>query len=495
MEESDTRIGQDEVRRGAIALFFIQLFSTLSYSILYSTLTLYGTEKLHLSTTDTLAITGSFLAFNYGLHFLGGYLGGRYISNRLLFVSGMLLQVMASFVLAMGTLQSLMVGLAVFLTGSGLNVTCLNSMLTQLFQNESHQKREKAFLWNYSGMNIGFFVGFSLSGILQGRDAFAMLFMFGGVANFITIILVFLRWHTLRDRDTFLNELPKNRRKKPLALAYGFIGLVLFALLILMRHAKVSDVLIIIIALGMVGLTFYLALSRKVAFERSRMMAFICFLVANVVFWTLYQLAPEGLIIFIEHNVNRSIGGYLIAPQWFSNINTIVIVLGGPGMAWLLPRLRERGYKISIPCLFANAMLLIGLGILLIPAGIHYADPNTGLVAFGWIVVSYILQSIAELCISPIGYAAIGKLIPNKYQNMMMGLWCMMTGVAAIFASKLSDMALGTGDIANPHVTNPTFFRTFSGIGAIVVVCGVVMLFLIPRFYRMINENPEGAVN
>src|SRR5690348_13909162 len=80
----------DIMPKGAGALFFIQIFSTMAYSVLYSTLVLYATDKLKFSDSTATAITATFVAFNYALHLLGGYLGGRYLSYRSLFSIGMI---------------------------------------------------------------------------------------------------------------------------------------------------------------------------------------------------------------------------------------------------------------------------------------------------------------------------------------------------------------------------------------------------------------------
>ena len=148
---------------GSISLFFIQIFSTLSYSILFSTLILYMTKSLKLSAIESTSITASFVAFNYTLHLLGGFITGRLFSNRALFAIGMFLQALGCTLLSMNHLNF---GLAIFLTGSGLNVTCINCMLTGFFSSHD-KKREKAFLWNYSGMNIGFLIGFTISGFFE----------------------------------------------------------------------------------------------------------------------------------------------------------------------------------------------------------------------------------------------------------------------------------------------------------------------------------------
>src|SRR5436305_12030743 len=186
---------------GKAALFFIQIFATLGFAVLYSTLVLYATKHLQLGVKQATTLMGVFGAFNYGLHLFGGYLGGRFLSNRNLFVGSMALQVFGCACIASGTLPLFYIGLALFLTGSGLNVTCINMMLTQRFTPED-PRRETAFLWNYAGMNIGFFVGFSAAGYFQVTESYSSLFIFATIGNFMAIILAFINWKTLRDRYT-----------------------------------------------------------------------------------------------------------------------------------------------------------------------------------------------------------------------------------------------------------------------------------------------------
>src|SRR5438046_8354405 len=190
---------------GTATLFFIQIFSTLGFAVLYSTLVLYATKHLQLSVRTATALIGVFGAFNYGLHLFGGYLGGRFLSNRNLFVGGMALQVIGCGCIATGTLALFYVGLAFFLTGSGLNVTCINMMLTQRFTSDD-PRREGAFLWNYAGMNVGFFVGFSVAGYFQGTESYSSLFIFATLGNFVSIVLALLSWHTVADRNPTLLE-------------------------------------------------------------------------------------------------------------------------------------------------------------------------------------------------------------------------------------------------------------------------------------------------
>src|SRR5262249_56792756 len=139
---------------------------------------------------------GVFGAFSYGLHLFGGYLGGRFLSNRNLFIGGMVLQVCGCGWIALGSMAAMYWGLALFLTGSGLNVTCINMMLTQRFAPED-ERRESAFLWNYAGMNIGFFIGFSVASHYQETAASFPLFVFATLAKFSAIALALVHCSVL----------------------------------------------------------------------------------------------------------------------------------------------------------------------------------------------------------------------------------------------------------------------------------------------------------
>src|SRR5437762_12494845 len=228
---------------GTAALFFIQIFATLGFAVLYSTLVLYASKHLQLRVRTATTLMGVFGAFNYGLHLFGGYLGGRFLSNRKLFVGGMALQVIGCACIATGTLALFYVGLAFFLTGSGLNVTCINMMLTQRFTPED-PRREGAFLWNYAGMNVGFFIGFSVAGYFQATESYASLFIFATLGNFVAIILAVLTWRILADRNTTLLDRSEERfRLRQIAGIGILIGTVPVVWLTLQRPGSTETII------------------------------------------------------------------------------------------------------------------------------------------------------------------------------------------------------------------------------------------------------------
>ena len=292
---------------GTAVLFFIQIFATLGFAVLYSTLVLYATKHLQLSVKEATTLMGVFGAFNYGLHLFGGYLGGRFLSNRNLFVGGMALQVIGCGCIAAGTLALFYVGLAFFLTGSGLNVTCINMMLTQRFTPED-PRREGAFLWNYAGMNVGFFVGFTVAGYFQATESYSSLFIFATLGNFVAIVLALLTWKTLADRNTpLLEATPKQFRLRLLAGIAILIGLVPVVWFMLQRPGRTETMIKGICAA--VALTLiYLTLRHPDRRERRNMTAYLILTLGSLVFWSLYQMAPSGLTLFAVNNVDLMVG-------------------------------------------------------------------------------------------------------------------------------------------------------------------------------------------
>ncbi len=470
---------------GAGALFFIQVFATLAFAVLYSTLVLYATQRLGFSAKDASAIMGVFGAFNYGLHLFGGYLGGRFLSNRNLFVGGMVLQVLGCACLAAGGAAWLYWGLALFLTGSGLNVTCLNMMLTQRYAPED-TRREGAFLWNYAGMNIGFFAGFTVAGYFQLAQDYTHLFLFAMSGGIAAMLLAVVFWKSLADRHTPLLDATGPQYRLRFAIGLGILVALVPLLWIMLKHTGSTGTALktvaAAVALGLITLTFRHPDPR----ERNNMWAYLILTFGSLVFWSLYQMAPNGLQLFAVHNVDRIVWGWEVAPQWIQNINAAVIVIGGPLLALLFGRLRRRGWNIDIPRQFAVALILIGLGFLVLPLGISFAD-SRGLVGFEWLFLSYVLQSLGELLISPVGYAMIGKLAPRQYQGIMMGSWMLVTGVASLFAGDFSGMVpdpAGTTAMA----TNPAYASNFGSLGLGGVVVGLVLACLIPFLRKLIRD-------
>src|ERR1700761_3253250 len=255
------------IPEGAGVLFFVQMFSTLGFAVLYSTLVLYTTKHLHFADKPAQSLMSLFGAFNYGLHLFGGYLGGRFMSNRNLFVGGMALQVLGCACIATGSVPMLYWGLALFLTGSGLNVTCINMMLTQRFTPDD-PRREGAFLWNYAGMNLGFFIGISVAGYFYESGRWGAMFTFATVGNFVAIVLAFLCWRLLTDRNTPLSTASaqqfRTRGIAGIAILVGLVPIVWY----LLQHPDSTTVFVEVVCALVFMAIGWVAARHPIRFER-----------------------------------------------------------------------------------------------------------------------------------------------------------------------------------------------------------------------------------
>jgi POT family proton-dependent oligopeptide transporter len=233
----------------------------------------------------------------------------------------------------------------------------------------------------------------------------------------------------------------------------------------------------------------YLTVRHQDRRERRNMTAYLILTIGSLMFWSLYQMAPNGLMLFAVHNVNLVVGPVTIQPQWIQNINTVCIVLGGPIFAALFTRMRARGWRIDIPQQFAASLLLMAAAFFILTLGIKLADAD-GKSAFVWLFLNYVLQSIGELLLMPVGYAMIGKLAPKQYQGIMMGSWMLVTGLASLFAGDFSGMIPNpTG--STPVVTNPGYAKLFTELGLGSLAVGVALVALIPFLRKLITDKAE----
>jgi POT family proton-dependent oligopeptide transporter len=482
---------KNSLPQGAVVLFFIQVFSTLSFSVLYSTLVLYMTGKLGFSVKHANTLMGVFVAVNFALHLLGGFLGGRFFSNRALFCLGMVAQIIGCVLLASINESYFNYGLALFLTGCGLNVTCINCMLTQRFQPKD-TGRETAFLWNYAGMNIGFFIGFSLSGYFQLIQDYQRLFILSSLGNMTALFLCLYFWQSLADRNTSYSQLSLKSRRRSILMGLSLVFVLPLILNQVLHFAESVNKLILLTGLLMLGTVCWLALRQNSSDAREKIFAFAVLMIVSTVFWTLYQIGPMGLTNFIAHNVDRRYYIGTIPPQWFQNINTLCIVIGGPILAFILNKLRARGTKINIPTQFFCALVLIGLAFIILPIGISKAN-SAGMVSAEWIIWSFILQSSGELLISPIGYAMIGALAPNSLQGVMMGMWMLATGVGATLSSYSSNLMIAGQDSVSPLLTNSGYSQVFLNLGLFAIAAALILYILTPKLKAWIEDSQTQA--
>ncbi|PZU10701.1 peptide MFS transporter [Sphingomonas sp.] len=212
-------------------------------------------------------------------------------------------------------------------------------------------------------------------------------------------------------------------------------------------------------------------------------------IVMSVVFWTLFELAGSALTLFAERSVDRSIFGWDMPGGSVQVFNPIFIVTLAPVMAALWVWLGKRRAEPSIPVKFAIGLTLVGLGFLVLPVGALFADGQYR-VALIWMVILYLLHSIGELCLSPVGLSMITKLSIARVVGMMMGVWFLsisMANYAGGLITQLTSVSTVGGEVTNPKLALDTYLHTFTIIGIAAVAIGIGLLLVSPLLKKWMH--------
>ncbi len=435
------------------------------------------TDAFNFSSANAYAIVAVFLVYNYGLHMLGSYLGGLLSSYRMLFVLGMLFQTVACFVLILPSVHLMYLGLTLFLIGVGLNTPCLNMMITQRCQND-HVKRERAFLWNYAGSNIGFFFGYTAAGYFQLSHAYGQLFLVSSFFNVIALIFMALGWHSVADENTPLIESIKKYSRSILTKRM-IVLFIIFSILIPLIYLSLLypfSLKSIVLTVSVSFIIFFLWLANKqpTAQGKSNIRQYVLLALFAIVFWSMYQLAPMGITLFAEHNVNMMLFGHEITPQWLGNINVVVIAVGGFFLPSVFAKVRQKT-RLTVFTQFAIGLLSIGIGLTFLPIGILLAN-SYGQSSVLWVSLFYLFQSVGELMIAPIGYSMIAQLVPVRHQGLMMGTWMLLCGSSAsVISSYLSGLVQVSSNNVSIIKSNHEYLILFSVLALITVITAILL--------------------
>lgn len=475
---------QNLIKQVRSSLFLILLFSLITYTVLFTTLILFLTNKLHMDERKASDLTAMFFTFHFTLQIIGGWLAGNFFSQRFLLLFGLLLQTFGCVFLSF---YHLFWGISFFLGGTGFNLVCINCILTQFFPPED-KSRERAFLYNYTAMNLGAFIGTTVSGFFEFNQNYNYLFAFAAIANIAAIVVLLYKWHILKDLNTIYET--HSRKKKQIFMFFGgiFIILLLFILRWITEHLYITNPLVIILGFIMISFSAYLAIKEKDIQTKRKLWAYFCFLLTGVIFWTLYLMIPIGLMLFIQNKIQRHFFGINIPSQWTVNITILVIIIAGPLLAKLFKQLREKGWKITITSQYIASLLSMGLAFIWLSIGLGFPNKE-GYINFSFIVISYTLIGLGEILFSPIGYAMIGELIPPKYRSITMGIWFLSAGTGAALADIFSKIAIGSTKIPSQSFSSYSSYESFISLAAISLLTGLILLLASKKLNRWIEHN------
>jgi POT family proton-dependent oligopeptide transporter len=394
------------------------------------------------------------------------------------------------------TLAIMLVALSLISVGNGFFKPNISTIVGTLYE-QGDRRRDAGFTIFYMGINLGSILGQLFCPLLADWFGWWAGLSLAGVGMLISYALIQFDGGRL---DGF-GERPEKAANRDIAIYLGaLVAVPVFVFLFnnLMNSAEAEA------GSGFIGYLMTLPLMGKLLFgtflisvpgiliwsyakgtrqEAQMMTAAMVLIVFNVFFWTLFEQAGSSLTLFADRNTNRDVFGLftMSAPQT-QNFNPISIVIFAPLMSILWTSLAKRGLEPSIPVKFSIALVGVGLGFLFLVFGSTFAGPESNFqVGLWWLAGLYLIHSLAELCISPVGLSMITKLSIARIVGMMMGVWFLSISVAQYVAGVVAQFAsvetVG-GQVTNLKVSLDTYTHTFTTIAYIAIGAGVVLFLL-----------------
>jgi POT family proton-dependent oligopeptide transporter len=398
----------------------------------------------------------------------------------------------------------MLIALSMVSIGNGFFKPNISTMVGALYA-QGDRRRDSGFTIFYMGINLGSIGSQLLCPILA--DQFGWWAGFGLAAAGMLFSWTLIQFDG--GRLAGYGEVPEregpDRALLIYILAIAFIPVFYFLFVNLMNSPKpvpgagiVGYILTLPLMGKMLFFTFLVAVPGVLIWswlkgsrqEFQMMFVAMVLVVFNVVFWTLFEQAGSSLTLFADRNTELSVFGLfsLSAPQT-QNFNPISIVIFAPIMSLLWTALAKRNLEPSIPVKFAIALMGVGAGFLFLVWGTSFAGPDFK-VALWWLAGLYLIHSLAELCISPVGLSMITKLSIARIVGLMMGVWFLSISCAQYVAGAVAQVAsvetVG-GQVTNLQVSLNTYVGVFWKIGLIAFGIGLFLLLLSPLLKKWMH--------
>ncbi|MFI1397309.1 peptide MFS transporter [Streptomyces sp. NPDC020681] len=427
--------------RGLATLFMTEMWERFSYYGMRALLVLYlvsgGADAATGSQGGGLAMTAAtasaiyavYVSMVYLMALPGGWFGDRvWGARKTVTIAGSV--IMAGHLsLAVPGQAMFFVGLILVAVGSGLLKANISTMVGHLYDGPDDPRRDGGFTIFYMGINLGAFVAPLVIGTVGEKHnwhfgfALAALGMGLGLAQFL------IGTRNLSPKSNIVpNPLDAAERKSILlkvaaaaVLIAGFYGAVVMAGKYTLNWALVPLTLagLIIPVAVLVRIKRDRSLSRA---EQSKMSGYIWFFVAAAIFWMIYDQGGSTLSLFADGKTGDSLFGFAFPATWFQSLNPLFVMALAPVFAWMWLWLARKNQEPSTIVKFGMALVLVGASffVFIVPMGM--AGDGTK-VSPMWLVSIYMIQTIAELCLSPVGLSVTTKMAPQKYASQMMGVW------------------------------------------------------------------------
>lgn len=384
-------------------------------------------------------VYGGYTALVYATGIAGGMIADRYLGYQRSIIVGGLLMAVGLFLLLSPEKAMFMVGLAVIVAGNGLFKPNISTMVGQLYA-PGDVRRDSGFTIFYMGINAGAFIAPMITSAWIGAT---YGLKYGFLAASIGMIFGIMVFQFLKGMLGHIGKPPAGREGwGPIFIVVaGAALLVPVFYFLLTKSDLLGTVLLVLFGL----LAVYLIWSGYVenGVQGQKYVAMFILFAANILFWALFEQAGASLNFLARDNVAMpTVFGYELHFTLFQSANPMFIILLAPLFAMLWPKLEKMNMNPSIPRKFAIALIGLAAGYALLVFAIKNFGGD-GEIAWVWLAGLYLIHTMAELCLSPIGLSMVTKLAAPKNVGLSMGGWFLATAVANFVAGRISAIASG----------------------------------------------------
>ena len=480
---------------GLSTLFFTEMWERFSYYGMRAILLLYMTKTfaeggLGLDEKYAGLIYGTYVSSVWYLPLPGGWLADRILGAKRAVLIGAIIIACGHYSMAINSKLTFYAGLILIACGTGLLKPNISAMVGQLYSEED-KRRDSGFSIFYTGINLGAFLAPLLVGYLAQSASFRNLITSWGFspnsswhwgfgAAGVGMTLGIIQYVLGQKRLAAVGGKPDI----PSATAETGAGIDYLTLVLALVGGAIGaglglhygEALISALFPTVVGFFFgyLLGIIRHLKGEEFRrvLVIFILF-VFSILFWMTYEQAGSSLTLFADRLTRTTIFGWTYPSSWFQAVPALFVIIFASiiGALWL--KLGDR--QPSSPGKFTIGLFFAGIAFVVIAFAATLA--GSGRVSPMWLVLVYFLQTIGELCLSPVGLSTTTKLSPGRMVGLMLGVWFLSISIGSYIAG------LATGLFAGND--NTALARGFGIFAGITLLAAIILAVLTPLIKKM----------
>ncbi len=471
-------------------LFMAEFWERFAFYGIRWALVLYIVAQFHggsaTGQADANLTYGSYLALVYAGAIFGGYVADQIIGYQRSILLGAVFMAAGLFMITWPDPNIFKLGLATIIVGNGMFKPNISTMVGKLYA-VADTRRDSGFTIFYMGINAGAFVAPILTGWLAqsvfGTDAapeYKYVFFASGIGMLISLVW----FHFGRAQLQGIGAPPADAQG-PQRVIYVAIGALLVIPMVYFLLAVGAQTLNWVLLAMFVGLAVMLLVEgvRNGAVARDKVIAMLIIFAFNIMFWMFFEQAGSSFTFLADNIVDRDLGtdgGFIFPTAWFQSVNSLAIIALAPIIAWIWVRMGSANP--SIPRKFGLGLLFNGVAFALLMFALSKLVDDKNMIPFWTLFMVYVIQSVGELCLSPIGLSMVTKLAPIRLVGLGMGGWFLSTGIgnnlSGIFASHVS----GTGGMTTTSALSGYTFGFYSLVGA-----GVVLFVAAPLINKLLH--------